>query len=84
MRENFILLISDAAPYMIKTFGLIKPFYPNINFIACVLHLLHNCAHRIRPYYKNMDQLISSVKLLTVKNSSKQEAFSDIGRPHVL
>ena len=66
---------------MIKTFELIKPFYPNINFITCVLHLLYNCALRIRSYYKKVDQLISSVKLLTVKNSTKQEALSGIGRP---
>lgn len=37
--EKVRLLISDAAPYMIKTGDSLKIFYPNIIHVTCVAHV---------------------------------------------
>lgn len=80
-RSDFLLLISDAAPYMLKAGETIKVLYSNLFHITCLAHLLHNCALRVKTYYKDVDNLISSIKGLTVKNKARRQLFSDIGAP---
>ena len=80
-RNDFLLLLSDAARYMISAGITLKVMIPNLFTVTCVAHLLHNCALRIRSQFKDVDNLISSIKAVTVKNKFRQSKFRNIGLP---
>ena len=79
--HNLLLLISDAARYMIKAGNNLKVLYPNLFHITCLAHLVHNCAMKIRSHYKCVDDLIACIKMLTVKNKTRSMLFQSIGLP---
>lgn len=80
-RPTFLLLISDAAPYMIAAGKALEVFYPRLIHVTCISHLLHNCALRIKSYYNDVNNLISSIKAALTKNNQRQELFKGIGMP---
>ena len=70
-RNNFLLLLSDAASYMTAC----------LFHVTCTAHLLHNCAEKVRSYYADVDNLIARTKAATVKNKSCRTLFEKIGSP---
>lgn len=80
-RKEFSLLLTDAAPYMLAAGKILKEFYPNLFHVTCVAHLFHNCAEKVRAYYSNVDNLISSIKASTLKNKNRKNKFRLIGSP---
>lgn len=80
-RENFCLLISDAAPYMISAAKTLKELYTQLFHVTCIAHLLHNCALRVKSYFDSADNLIARIKAATVKNKTRQDMFQAIGKP---
>lgn len=80
-REKFSLMVSDAAPYMVRAAKTLQLLYPQLLHITCVAHLLHNCAMKVKVYYNKVDMLIAGVKAITVKNKSRQSLFDAIGQP---
>ena len=78
-RENFVLLISDAAKYMVTAGKTLKILFPNLFHVTCIAHFLHNCALRIhKKHFPKIDNLISKVKAATIKNKTRQRLFSHI------
>ena len=57
-----------------------KESYPSLMHITCVAHLLHNCAMRVRAHFKNIDEIIATIKAATIKNNRKKD-FHDAGLP---
>ena len=49
--------------------------------VTCVAHLLHNCAMRMRAYFKNIDEVIVTIKAATIKNKDRKKDFHDAGLP---
>ena len=41
-RENFLLLLSDAASYMTACTATLKVLYPRLFHVTCLAHMLHN------------------------------------------
>lgn len=80
-REDFALLLSDAARYMTAAGKLLKALYPLLFHVTCVAHMFHNCAEKVRACYPKVDNLIARVKAATVKNKPRKEAFREIGQP---
>lgn len=80
-RENVVLLVSDAAPYMAVAGVQLKLFYPNMFHVHCIAHLLHNCGEKIRGRYNAVDDLIARIKACVVKNGPRRHKFSSIGTP---
>ena len=78
-RKQVRVLISDAAPYMVKAGKNLKPFYNNMMHITCTSHLLHNCGLKIRASFKSVDTLIAAVKTSIVKNKSRRNLFISRG-----
>ena len=78
-REKFLLLLSDAARYMIKATATSKIMYPRLLHVTCIAHLLHNCAEHIRARFKAADNLISSIKAATIKNKDRRALFTRAG-----
>ena len=75
-RENFSLFLTDAARYMSSAGKTLKELYPSLMYVTCVAHLLHNCAMRVRAHFKNIDEVIATIKAATIKKQRSQERFS--------
>ena len=47
--------------------------------VTCVAHLLHNCAMRVRAYFKNIDNVVATIKAATIKNKDRKNDFHEAG-----
>ena len=75
-RDNFVLLLTDAARYMTAAGRVVKQTYPRLFHITCVAHGLHNAAERIHANYEDVDKLIAAVKASVMKNKDRRVKFS--------
>ena len=73
-RENLSLFLTDAARYTSSAGKTLKELYPSLIHVTCVAHLLHNCAMRVRAHFKNIDEVIA-----TIKNKDRKKDFHDAG-----
>ena len=80
-REKFSLFLTDAARYMSLAGKTLKKLYPSLMHVTCVAHLLHNCAMRVRAHFKNIDEMITTIKAATIKNKDRKKDFHDAGLP---
>eukprot|EP00477_Mikrocytos_mackini_P001135 GAHX01001217.1.p1 GENE.GAHX01001217.1~~GAHX01001217.1.p1 ORF type:complete len:457 (-),score=48.95 GAHX01001217.1:118-1488(-) len=80
-RENFLLLLSDAAAYNMLAAINLKNLFPKLTHVTCLLHLLHNCCYKVKTNFGNIDKLISSLKAATIKNRERRADFTDIPIP---
>ena len=80
-RNDFCLLLSDAARYMEAAGHTLKSLYSQLFHVTCVAHLLHNCALRVKAKFPAVDNLIACVKAATIKNKTRQAMFASIGKP---
>ena len=71
-RENFSLFLTDAALHMSLTGKTLKELYPSSMYVNCVAHLLHNCAMRVRAHFKNVDQVIATIKAVSKTKIAKK------------
>ena len=46
--EDILLLVTDAAPYMIKAGNGLTLLYPNLIYITCLAYALHRVSEEIR------------------------------------
>ena len=56
-----------------KTF---KELYLSLTHVNCVAHLLHNYVMRVRAHFKNIDEVIA-----TIKSKDRKKDFHDVGLP---
>ena len=49
--------------------------------VTCVARLLHNCAMRVRTYFKNIDEVVATIKAATIKNKDCKNDFYEAGLP---
>ena len=80
-RENFSLFLTDAVRYMSLTGKTLKELYPSLMHVTCVAHLLHNCAMCVSAHFKNIDEIIATIKAATIKNKNRNKYFHDAGLP---
>ena len=71
-RENFSLFLTDAARYMSSAGKTLKELYSSLMHVTCVAHLLRNCAMRVRAHFKNIDEVIATIKAATIKNKDRK------------
>lgn len=79
--NQIILIITDAAKYMVKAFKVLSNQNYSFFHVTCLAHLIHNCAIRIKASYINVDNCIARIKLITIKNKSNADLFKNIGKP---
>ena len=79
-RENFALLLTDAAQYMSLAGKKLKELYPTLMHVTCIAHLLHNSAMRVCAFFKNIDDLVATTKAATIKNKDRKNDFREAGR----
>ena len=80
-REIFSLFLTDAARYMSLAGKTLKELYPSLMLVTCVAHLLHNCAMHVSAHFKNVDEVIATIKAATIKNKDRKKDFHDAGLP---
>ena len=78
-REMFLLLLSDVAKYMLKAGDTLKIMYQHLFHVTCTAHLLQNCAEYIRAHFMATYNLISSIKVGTIKNKDWRSLFTAAG-----
>ena len=71
-RSFFCLLQSDAAKYMIAADITLKSLYPKLFHVTCVTRLFRNCAMKMKSHFEDVDQLITKVKAVTIKNKTNK------------
>ena len=79
--ESFSLFLTDAARYMSSAGKTLKELYTSLMHVTSVAHLLHNCAMRVRAHFKNIDEVIATIKAATIKNKDRKKDFHDAGLP---
>ena len=80
-RENCLLFLTDAARYMCLAGKPLQELYSSLMHVTCVAHLLHNCAMRVRAHFKNIDEVIATIKAATIKNKDRKKDFYDASLP---
>lgn len=73
--EKVLLLITDAAAYMLKAGMNLKVFYPNLIHLTCVVHGFNRVAEEIRLNFPLVNKLISSVKKVFLKAPLRIECY---------
>ena len=80
-RENFSLFLTDAAWYMSLAGKTLKELYPSLVHVICVAHLLYDYTMRVHTHFKNIDEVIATIKAATIKNKNRKKDFHDAGLP---
>ena len=65
--ENVLLVVTDAAPYMVKSMSGLKSLYPKMIHVTCLAHGLHRVAEFIRSSNSEVNRLIATGKSMFVK-----------------
>lgn len=71
--EKLLVLLSDAARYMIRAGDELKNQYTNMFHFTCIAHLFHNISSKISSYFTKVNTLISTIKTALIK--SKKDSF---------
>lgn len=75
--EKTLLLVSDAAPYMVRSAINLKVFYPNLLHVTCLAHGLNRVAEEIRNQFPMVNELISNVKKVFLKAPLRIQMYKD-------
>jgi len=74
-KEDIQLLVTDAAPYMIKAGNGLTLLYPNLIHITCLALTLHRVSEEIRRNFPNVDILIANCKKIFLKSPKHIQLF---------
>lgn len=74
-RDDVLLVVTDAAPYMVKMGKGLSILYPNLTHVTCLAHGLHRLAEHIRSIFPDVDTFINNLKKIFLKSPSRIEVF---------
>ena len=73
--DRVLLLLSDAAAYMLKARIALCGTYPKMRHLTCLAHALHRICEEIRAYARRVDALIATGNRQFRKCPSRVMAF---------
>jgi hypothetical protein len=76
-RENVLLFVSDAAPFMTKAAKALQLLYPKMIHVTCLAHALHRVAEEVRGRNPEVDQLIANGKKIFIKSPLRVQKFKE-------
>lgn len=77
--EKVLLMLTDAAPGMVKTGEYLKVFYINIIHVTCTAHMLNRrIAEKVKDMHPSVNELISNLKKVFLIAPSRIEIYKDI------
>lgn len=69
--QNVLLVVTDAAPYMVSAVKSLKILFPKMLHITCLAHGLHRIADFVRTQFGDVNSLIANCKAVFLKVQSK-------------
>jgi len=76
--DRLLLLVSDAAPYMVKAGKTLKPFFPNMIHLTCLAHGIQRAAELVRSSFKFVDMLIAETKKVFLKAPYRVQVYQEL------
>ena len=70
-KNDILLIITNAAPYMIKSVKSLNVLYTKMMHLTCLAHLLNRVCEEIRSLFPNVDLLIYNAKKVFSKSTQK-------------
>jgi hypothetical protein len=77
-RQNVLLFVSDAAPYMIKAAKALQFVYTKMIHVTCFAHALHRVAEEVRGSYPEVDKLIEKGKKIFIKSHLRVQKLKEV------
>ncbi|CAH0562763.1 unnamed protein product [Brassicogethes aeneus] len=75
--DKILLMLSDAAAYMVKTASNLKVFYGNLIHCTCLAHGLNRVAETIRQQFPLVNELIKNGKKVFIKAPLRVQLFKE-------
>ena len=75
--NKILLMISDAARYMLKAGNNLKILYPNLIHSTCIAHGLNRVAEGIRLQFPTVNKLVANGKKIFVKAPLRVQHFKE-------
>ena len=76
-RENFALLLTDAARYMFLAGKTLKELYPFLMHVTALY--TYYITARVRAYFKNINEVVATIKAATFKTKDCKNDFHEAG-----
>lgn len=76
--SRVLLLVTDAAPYMIKAGRALKVLFPSMLHVTCLAHAFHRVAEEVRRKFPDVDKLIANGKKVFRKAPKRVQTFKSI------
>lgn len=76
--SKFLILLTDAAPYMIKAGKNLKGIYPGLLHVTCLAHGLHRVAESVRASYKSVDDFVGLTKAIFKKAPARVRVYKEM------
>lgn len=73
--DNIMLLVSNVAPYMVKTGSAIQVLFPKMLYVTCIVHILYRVAKKILNDFPLIHNVISSAKKVFQKSSARIQRY---------
>jgi hypothetical protein len=71
------ILLSDAAPYMVKCGKDLRVFFPRLLHVTCVAHALHLVCHRATELFPDVNKFIAAIKMVFLKAPTRRAAYRE-------
>lgn len=75
--DRLWLLLSDQAPYMVKSVKNLKKHFKNLHHVTCLAHALNLVCEAIRSKYEDLDRYISNMKKVFKKSNYRKKLFQE-------
>jgi len=76
-RENVLIFVSHAAPYMITAAKALQLLYPKMIHVTCLAHALHIVAGEVHGSYPEVDKLTANGKKIFIKSPLRVQKFNE-------
>ena len=76
--DDVLLLVTDAAPYIVKAGKSIQAFYPKMVHITCLVHAMHRVAEEDRANFPQVDTIVSKTKKIFVMAPFRKVLFKSM------
>jgi len=71
------LLLSDAAPYMVKAGKDLRTFFPHLMHLTCIARGLHLVCHCDSEVFPDVNWLIATMKMVFLKSPNRRAAYKE-------
>lgn len=76
-QDKVLLLVTDAAPYMLKAGVTLKVFFPNMIHVTCLAHGLNRVAEKVRDIFPEVNKLLNNGKKIFLKAPQRVTAYKE-------